>query len=83
MLLPIGTSFAPTVRVYNLHDVWSESALERKKKQQDEVAVRIREAFKRKKRKYIGLLPIRGTPPLSKIKMRVKWHTFYEGNIRF
>ena len=24
----------------------------------------IREAFKRKKRKYIGLLPIRGTPPL-------------------
>ena len=23
----------------------------------------LREAFKRKKRKYIGLLPIRGTPP--------------------
>ena len=24
----------------------------------------LREAFKRKKQKYIGLLPIRGTPPL-------------------
>ena len=34
--------------------------------------VKIREAFKREKRKYIGLLPLGGYPPLARI-----------GNFRF